>query len=208
MKRIILMLILISILTAFKTEKPKVLMFIQDNSMDQGFMLINEVVKMKEMLGQTGFEVITATISGDELKSDQINVKPDTKLSKVDIKEFSGLIIPCMAPYDTIVTSEEKSLVRKLVDEGKPVAAQTSAVLLLAKSGVLKDKKYAFPRNNMLSPDMFQEFKSGIYSGTGVVQDGNIITSGICPMEAKMTGQNDGTSDLTSKLIQAIKEKN
>ena len=97
MKRIILLLILISILPAFKIEKPKVLMFIQDNSMDQGFMLINEVAKMKEMLGQTGFEVIIATISGDELKSDQINVKPDTKLSKVDIKEFSGLIIPCMA---------------------------------------------------------------------------------------------------------------
>jgi hypothetical protein len=43
---------------------------------------------------------------------------------------------------------------------------------------------------------------------TGVVQDENIITSGICPMETKMTGKNDGTSDLTGKLIQAIKSGN
>jgi len=129
-------------------------------------------------------------------------------LSKVDVKEFSGLIIPCMAPDDTISTSDEKSLIRKLVNEDKPVAAQTSAVLLLAKAGVLKDKKYTFPKNNMISPDMFPEFKSGIYSGTGVVQDGITITSGTCPMETKVTGLNDGTSELTSKFIQAIKSKN
>jgi hypothetical protein len=60
----------------------------------------------------------------------------------------------------------------------------------------------------MINPEMFPEFVNSIYNGTGVVQDENIITSGICPMETKMTGKNDGTSDLTGKLIQAIKSGN
>lgn len=103
---------------------------------------------------------------------------------------------------------EEKNLIIRFVNVGKPVAAQTSAVVLLAKSGVLKDKKYAFPKNIMINPDMFPEFKSGIYSGNSVVQDGNIITSGICPMETKMTGMSDGTPNLTMKLIRCIKSGN
>ena len=41
------------------------------------------------------------------------------------------------------------------------------------------------------------KFKCGIYSGRGVVQDGNIMTSGTCPMMAKMTGYKDGTAELT-----------
>ena len=208
MKRIFLILTLISILPSFRIANPKVLLYIQDNSLDLAFMLTKEVGKMSELLKEAGFDVIIATISGDELKADQIIVKPDIKLSQVDINEISGLIIPCMAPDDTIVTSEEKNLIRKFVNAGKPVAAQTSAVLLLAKSNALKDKKYAFPKNNMIGPDMFPEFKSGIYSGTGVIQDGNIITSGTCPMETKMTGLDEGTSDLTNKLIRAIKDKN
>jgi 4-methyl-5(b-hydroxyethyl)-thiazole monophosphate biosynthesis len=207
MKRIILMLILVSFLFSFKKETPKVLLFIQDNSLDLGYMLTKEVSIMRDLLTQSGFEVVVATIAGVELKSDQIVVKPDIKLSQVNIKEFSGLILPCMAPADTMVTMEEKSFIRQLVNDGKPVAAQTSAVILLAKAGVLKGKKYAFPKNNMISPEMFPELNNSIYNGNGVVQDQNIITSGICPMESKITGMKDGTSDLTNKLIEAIKQK-
>lgn len=54
---------------------------------------------------------------------------------------------------------------------------------------------------------MYPELKSGIYRGNGVVQDGNIITSGICPMMAKLTGVQDGTARLTQKLIQEIKTR-
>lgn len=168
-------------------------------------MLTHEVGKMRELLKQSGFEVIIATISGEVLKADPIIVTPDIKLSRVNINEYSGFIMPCMAPNDTIVTSGEISFVKKLINEGKPIAAQTAAVFILAKAGVLNGKKYAFPKNNMISPDMYPELKSGIYSGAGVVQDGNIITSGICPMEAKMTGFQDGTAELTHKLIQEIK---
>jgi hypothetical protein len=44
----------------------------------------------------------------------------------------------------------------------------------------------------------------GIYDGTGVVQDGQVITSGTCPHQARPTGSPDGTAELTKKLIEAI----
>ena len=45
------------------------------------------------------------------------------------------------------------------------------------------------------------------YMGYGVVQDGNIITSGRCPLSAKDSGQPDGTPELTRLFIKAIKEQ-
>jgi len=197
----------LSIFTSCKREVPKVLLFIEDNSVDLGYMLTHEVGKMSELLKQSGFEVTIATITGEVLKADSINVTPDIRLSEVNIDEYTGFIMPCMAPDDTIVTSEEIDFVRKVVNEGKPIAAQTGAVLILAKAGVLNGKKFAFPKNEIDNPDMYPEFKSGIYSGNGVVQDGNIITSGICPMMAKMNFGKDGTAELTQKLIQEIKTR-
>ena len=197
----------LSIFTSCKREVPKVLLFIEDNSADLGYMLTHEVGKMSELLKQSGFEVTIATITGEVLKADSITVTPNIKLSEVKINEYSGFIMPCMAPNDTIVTLGEINFVRKAVNGSKPVAAQIGAVLILAKAGVLNGKKFAFPKNDIDNPDMYPELKSGIYSGSGVVQDGNIITSGICPMMAKVTGAQDGTIELTQKLIQEIKTR-
>jgi len=200
-------LLLAGILSSFKKDEPRVLLFIEDNSMDLPYMLTHEALRMSEILKQSGLRVVVATLSGKPIKTDSITVKPDIMLSNVDINEYSGFILPCMAAGDTIVTDEEISFVRKVVNEGKPIAAQTAAVLILAKAGVLNGKKYAFPRNNSLSPDIFPAFNSGIYSGIRIVQDGNIITSGSCPMESRMTGGQDGTDELTRKLIQEIKAR-
>ncbi len=197
----------LSIFASCKREVPKVLLFIEDNSMDLGYMLTHEVGKMSELLKQSGFEVTIATITGEVLKADSINVTPDIKLSEVNINEYSGFIMPCMATNDSTVTPGEINFVKEVVNEGKPIAAQTGAILILAKAGVLKGKRFAFPQSDINNPDMYPEFKSGIYSGTGVVQDGNIITSGICPMMAKMTSGQDGTTELTRKLIQEIKTR-
>jgi len=112
-----------------------------------------------------------------------------------------------MAPYDTLVSSTEIIFVGKVMKEGKPIAAQTGAVMILAKAGALNGKKYAFPNDNMTNPAMFPAFRLGNYSGNGVVQDSNIITSGVCPMHAKMTGSQDGTVALTQALIREIERK-
>jgi putative intracellular protease/amidase len=204
MKKIATILITIIILSSFQTSKPKVLMYIQDNSMDLNFMLTNEAIKMKKMLEQAGFDVDIASISDKIIKSDSISVKPDIKLSEVNIRKYSGFILPCMAPKDTVVTLLEKNFIKEVVKEGKPLAAQTSAVYILAESGVLYGKKFAMEENLI---KMSLQFKNAVYSGIGVVQDGNIITSGTCPMMMKTTGLKDGTAELTNKLIQTIKSK-
>jgi putative intracellular protease/amidase len=135
MKRLILILLLFSLFAGFKKDNPKVLLYIQDNSMDLGFMLTHEVGKIKELLKKSGYKVIIATISGKVLKADSITVRPDLKLNTVNTDQYVGFILPCMAPADTIVTSAEIGFVKKVLASDKPIAAQTSAVLILAKSG-------------------------------------------------------------------------
>jgi putative intracellular protease/amidase len=203
MKRLFSLFLLCSMLVSFDKDAPKVLLYIQDGSMELEYMLIHEVGKMKQVLKQAGFEVTTATMSGEVLKTDSVTVKPDLKLSEVNIDNYSGFIIPCMAVADTIVTTEEINFVKKVVNEGKPLAAQLGGVLILAKAGILNGIKYALIEDASMSPI----FKRGIYSGRGVIQDGNIITSGTCPWMAKENGYKDGTAELTQTLISVIKAK-
>jgi putative intracellular protease/amidase len=201
------MFFLISILISCNKEVPKVLLFIEDNSGNLGYMLTHEVGKMSELLKQSGFEVTIATISGEILKADSITVTPDFKLSEVNINDYAGFIMPCMATGDSIVTLGEIDFVKKVVSEGKPIAAQLGAVLILAKAGVLNGKKFTFAEEKDNNANLYPEFASGIYSGKGVVQDGIIITSGTCPMMAKILGYQDGTAELTQKLIEEIKAR-
>jgi len=203
MKKLFYLFLLSGILVSFSKDSPRVLLYIDENSMQMQYMLIHEVGKMREILEHSGFHVSIATISGEILKTDSIIVKPDLKLSKVNIKDYAGFIMPCMATNDTIVTAEEKNFVKMVLGQGKPIAAQLGSIWILAKAGVLDGKKYALfddPKNELA-------FKNGIYSGKGVVKDGNIITSGICPWMAKETGNKDGTAELTNTLVEVIKGK-
>jgi putative intracellular protease/amidase len=203
MKKLFFLFMLCSILVSFDNYAPKILIYIQDGSMGLEYMLIHEVGKMKQILKQAGFDVTTATISGEVLKTDSVTIKPDLKLSEVNIDNYAGFIIPCMAVGDTIVSTEEVNFVKKVVNKSKPLAAQQGGVLILEKAGILNGKKYALIDDPSMSP----LFRSGIYSGRGVVQDGNIITSGVCPAMAKTKGYPDGTEKLTQTLILAIKAK-
>jgi 5-formaminoimidazole-4-carboxamide-1-(beta)-D-ribofuranosyl 5'-monophosphate synthetase len=76
------------------------------------------------------------------------------------------------------------------------------AVIILAHAGVLKGKKYTFP----IDPTKFDpakpsavvqvadpNFNDAIYSGTGVIQDGVIITSGVCPTIEKFAKEQKNT---------------
>ena len=88
-------------------------------------------------------------------------------------------------------------------------------------AGILKGKKYAYPSD----PTKFDparpsgavaaadpQFNDAIYSGRGVIQDGVIITSGVCPYIEKFTKQQgmegfvDGTPELTRVLISSLKK--
>ena len=154
-------------------------------------MLAKEVGVMTEMLQKAGFKVVVANVSGQPIEGIIRKLKPDLKLSEVRIDDYAGFILPCMAVGQfppPPVSPLAISIVKQAVAKGKPVAAQTGSVYILAEAGVLKGKRYAYlqDRFNPQPPHKRDwRFEGAIYSGPGVVQDGMIITSGICPfMEA------------------------
>ena len=206
MKQLFLLLLSATLFISCRTDTPKVLLFITDGSRDLELMLTKEVVVMKEILEQSSFEVEIATLSGETISVDSVVIEPDLILSDISIADYSGFIFPCMAPpWEKInnLDPEVVTFIKKISTKGKPMAAQTLSVADFAKAGVLVGKKYAFT----IDPDVnnYPDFKGGIYSGEGVVQDGNIITSGTCPWKTREYEKPDGTRELTQLLVKAIK---
>jgi putative intracellular protease/amidase len=196
-------------------SRPKVLLIVRDGYPHNiSYTLENEVWPMRIMLMRAGFKVETTTAAGFPIVSSGRDLEPDLMLVDVKAADYVGFIIPCMAvggiPGPPIAP-EAVEIVKQAAAEGKPVAAQLSGVTILAKAGILKGKKYAFlsdplkpnPRRKHIDPN----FTGAIYSGRGVVHDGNIITSGVCPLAAKYFGAPDGTAELTKTFIAELKKK-
>jgi len=184
-------------------QKPKVLLFIRKGtSYNIELMLKDEVGVMTSMLEEAGFEVLVATASGEPIKAQTTELIPDLKLADVKVNDYAGIIMPCMAKPDWHASPEEILLVKEAVAQGKPIAAQYGAIIILAEAGVLVGKKYTY------YCDQFWEesFEGAIYSGKGVTRDGNIITSANCPYAARYYGRDDGTSELTKIFIETIKD--
>jgi len=208
MKKILIFLLSATLLISCEKDSQKVLLFVTDGSRDLELMLTKEVLVIKELLEQSNLEVKIASLSGEPISVDTVIVKPDLKLSDVIISDYAGYIFPCMAPpWDHIyeLNSEVVAFIEETAKEGKPMASQTLSVANFAKAGILVDRKYAFT----LEPDLdeYPEFRGSIYSGEGVIQDGNIITSGTCPWKAREYGLQDGTTKLTQLFINALASK-
>jgi len=189
---------------AVAKDAPKILLFITDGSPELEFMLTREVLVMKQMIEESGFKVDIATVSGVPISVGSVKLDTVLMLADVNTDEYSGFLLPCMG-VDKKDVPGMVAIVKKAVEAGKPVAAQFGGIEYLAKAGVLRGKKYSYGVEVDL--DAAPDFKGGIYSGTGIVQDGNIITSGVCPLFSREEGLNDGTPGVTQALIEAIKAK-
>jgi putative intracellular protease/amidase len=153
------------------------------------------------MLQKAGYRVEVASPNGELWGTSTIALKPDLKLSDVKVADYRGFVIPCLAIESSALHPDLAAVIKSAAEQGKPLAAQLGAVTLLAKAGVLSGKKYA------VVGEMVPEFKDGIYSGSGVVKDGKIITSGICPAAAReFKGMEDGTPKLMEAFITELKQ--
>ncbi len=220
MKRfIIIVAILVSIAVcgalAHAEGGSKVLLIPREGySQDIKLMLDKEVGVMMRMLRRAGFKVEVATASGVTIVSPALDLKPDLRLADVKEADYAGLIMPCMAVGGIPgppVAPEAVAIVKQAVAEGKPVAAQFGSVMILAQAGILKGKNYAFLADP-LKPAPWRKITDprvvgAIYSGRNVVQDGNIITSAVCPKIEKMTGLPNQTTKLTQTFIAELKKK-
>ena len=198
---------------AFAQGAKKVLMIPREGyAMDLDLMIKMEVGVMKLLLKKAGLEVDTATTSGMTITGPTEKITDIKQLRNVNINDYAGVIIPCMSvgggaqPYPA-VSPEVITIVKKALSDGKPVAANGNAPVVLAEAGVLKGKKYSFVRDPLKptqTTPAFPAFQDAMYSGSGLVQDGLIITSGVCATIEKTMGMENGTVKLTNAFIAAI----
>jgi putative intracellular protease/amidase len=184
--------------TATPVPPKKVLLILStEKSQDLELMLTKEVGVMTSLIEKAGYKVVVASASGNPLVGSATTLKPDLKLVDVKVEDYAGLILPCLAPQEAgfKVLPDAAEIVKKAVAQAKPVAAQMVGVLTLAHAGVLSGKQFA------ILSGYEKNIPAGVYKGEGVVQDGNIVTSGICPYMAKAGKGQDGTTELTQKFI-------
>jgi len=184
--------------TPAKQGSGKVLLITQETSMDMELMLSKEVGVMVDRLEKAGFDVIVASDSGQPITGSSTTLTPDLKLADVNVDDYVGIMLPCMASLMDNPRDKSVEIVKTAIAQGKPIAAQDYGVYILALAGALNGKKYA------ISSEEKDLIYGGVYKGEGVVQDGNIITSGVCPFYAKYTGISDYSSKLTQKFIDTL----
>lgn len=194
-------------------ENRKVLLLAREQSRNVELMEIEltlEVNVMIDLLKAAGFQVMVASLTGTPIVAESVTLTPHYKYSDVNVQDYIGLIIPCMAhPFGWGEDPENKAateIVRQAVALGKPVAAQTTGVVILADAGALDGKPFA------MRDDKVVYVKSkGFHKGHGVIRDGNIITSGVCPGTVGGFGtsgryKSDGTKELTQQFIHMLSE--
>lgn len=204
MKRLLIMAVLGTITLAYASDAPKVLLFMRSGSGELEFMLKKEVTVMKDTFERSGFKTVVATLDGSDFSAGDITVKTDIKLGEAKVEDYAGFILPCMmvASYpEPEISQEAMDLVRDAIAAGKPVAAQTGSLWTLAKAGVLKGKKYAYA-----FAEKHKYFEGATFGGTGVVRDGLVLTSGLCPHMARTMKTDDGTEELALALVEAMKK--
>jgi putative intracellular protease/amidase len=200
---------------AFGQSGRKVLMVPREGySQDLDLMIKMEVGVMTLLLKNAGFDVDIATTSGYPILGPTQKIEKLMRLSEINLGNYVGIIMPCMAVGlfpGPPVAPEAVAVVKRALAEGKPVAASANSTIILADAGVLKGKRYTFVTNPLETTQRWTRkdlrFEGAIYSGPGVVQDGQIITSGICPRLEIAVGMQSGVVELTQKFIAAIGSK-
>jgi putative intracellular protease/amidase len=190
-------LIVVSLLSGC-AKQPRILLYTREGSGALELMLREEVEVMIRLLEEAGLRVEIATLYEEPYYGAGVpfNFKPDLLLEDVKVSKYAGFLLPCMAAGQPgIIEARAVEMVREAAARGKPVAAQHGSIHTLARAGLLEGRRYAMG---------LAVFPEGIYSGTGVVRDGNIITSGICPEKTKESGRPNGTVELTRELIEAV----
>jgi putative intracellular protease/amidase len=181
-----------------KPGENQVLLVAQEESRDMELMLTKEVAVMMDMLEKAGYNVVVASPSGRPITGGAATLKPHMKLADVKVDDYAGFIFPCMAANEDSPVPAAVEVAKMAAATGKPMAAQVVGATTLGAAGILKGKQIGW-----VEPPG-DHVPGAIYKGNGVVQDGNIVTSGSCPFGAKMAGSKDGTPELTQKFIDLL----
>ncbi len=209
MKRAIGVFVLfwLSIVLFANGNKEKVLLFVRYGaSSDIDFVVGSEANVMIGALERAGFEVVTASDSGEPIMSqknfDETLLRPVLKISEAKGGDYAGIIIPCLSK-EAVRPSDPREIVRVIREAnsaGKPVAAQHASMQFLGEAGVLDGRRGAH------NASIASQFSKAIFGKEEVVRDGTVVTSSWDPAAARFYGTADGTRDLTRLFIEAIRD--
>lgn len=131
-----------------------------------------EAITPIDILRRAGVKVDTVGVVGSVITSSQgIRVMVDKRISEVNPDEYDGIILPGGNPgYINLGrTAKLIEILKKMDSQGKLIAAICGSPAVLAKAGVLENKKAT------ISPGMEKEIPYP--RPDRVVVDGNVITS-------------------------------
>ena len=101
----------------------------------------------------------------------------DLTVEEVDLNEIDSVLLPGCMDVITLINEEALiDLVKEAASKDMVIAAISSSPTLLAKAGILKDRKFTvgMPEEGRTKLGIFEEKN---YSDELVVRDGNIITA-------------------------------
>ncbi len=130
-----------------------------------------ETMSIVDVLRRAGHDVVLAGIPGSIITGSRgVRVLADKMLKDIDENDFDVLVLPGGYPgYINLGKSQRVSdIIKKFNEKQKTVAAICAAPSVLAKAGVLNDRKAT------IYPGMEKEIPRP--RGDRVVVDGNIIT--------------------------------
>jgi len=122
---------------------------------------------------KTKGEIVTVGLTNEKVSSfEEFITLPHMTIDEIDINDVDVFIIPGGNPKKLKCTKFYK-LLKDLNKKTIPIAAICSAPIHLARSGVLKGKKYT----TTLPIDEYKLFEKEYFKNKNVVVDKNIITA-------------------------------
>jgi len=172
--------------TKNKEEGPKVVLIIAFRGFQD-----QEYKDTKDSLEKNHIEVITMSSSIGEAEGKfGEKIKIEKTIEKINVNDFNAIVfIGGPGAQEYIDNKTAHKIAKESIEKGKILAAICIAPEILAKAGVLTDKKATVWSSSIdLEPIKLLEENKAIYSEEDVVVDGKIITAN-GPMAAKKFGE-------------------
>jgi protease I len=138
-----------------------------------------ELFHIRAALKKNDIGLVVAGTTTSEALGERLGVKikPDITIHEVDIKKFVGVVIGSGTGCKESLWQDEnlREIVKLAYAQNKFVAAGCNAPVVLARAGILKERRATVFSNN----ENIMELKNAaaVYKNEPVVVDGNIITS-------------------------------
>ncbi len=143
----------------------------------QGYQPIEYSVP-KKLLENAGFTVVTASNkSGTATAKDNSTTEVNLLVNDINIADYKGIFfIGGPGALEHLDNEASYRVIKKIAQIGKPFGAICVSTRILAKSGVLKDKRATGWDGDGELSDIYKKYNVN-YVHEGVVVDGNIITA-------------------------------